>query len=242
MGVMDLPAPLFGWVDAGLADFLPSLARIVIWGVIAGVVSMGLYGMISPQRRLAEIKRDMAETRQALDDCDGETSRAGPLLRRLLRLSVTQVGMTLLPTLAASLPVLMVLAWVSTAYGYSFPAASGAAAVDVRPAHLQAELHEPTAGGRPHRIIVTDGNGSRVADLTLAAPVGILHRRQWWNLLVGNPAGYLPRNGAVDLVRLTLPRQQHLVFGPGWARGWEPAFFIALICASLGLKIGARIH
>jgi hypothetical protein len=72
--------------------------------------------------------------------------------------------------------------------------------------------------------------------------VGAVHQRRWWNVLVGNPAGYLPGPGDVDAVELNLPRAEFLPFGPGWLRGWIGYFFGIVIVLSLALKFLWRLH
>ena len=56
MGLLDLPAPLFDWVDNRLLSMLPPLARIVLWAVVAAVASLAIYRLFSPQRRIAALK------------------------------------------------------------------------------------------------------------------------------------------------------------------------------------------
>lgn len=242
MGVIDLPSPLFGWIDAALAGFVPSLGRIAFWGVLAGLISMWLYRMISPQARIAQGKHDLAETREALNAFDGDFPEAAPIIRRMLRLSLAQVRMATLPAMVASLPVLALLAWMSTAYGYTFPPAGTSAPVAIQPEEYQAQWVAPESSGHPPHIFVSNGDGNPVNRFPLTAPVTVLHQWQWWNILVANPAGYLPSDGGVDHIRMELPRQQHLAIGPDWLRGWEFPFFVTLIAASLGIKLGARIQ
>jgi hypothetical protein len=242
MGLLDLPAPLYAWLDAGLAEVMPPLARILLWGALAGLASMGLYAALAPQARIARCKREAQQARRTLDAHDGELVEAMPVIGRLLKLSLRQVRLTTLPALLASLPLLTVLAWMSTVYGSAYPAPPAQAQVEVRPAPLHAQWYQPDAAGAAPGLVILDGRGQPVTRLTLAAPVGVIDQWHWWNALLGNPAGYLPRDSGIDSVRVELPRREYLSVGPGWARGWELAFFVAMVAASLGLKIGARIQ
>jgi hypothetical protein len=41
--------------------------RLVLWGVIAAVLSIGAYWLLSPQTRIAQAKADALAARRALD-------------------------------------------------------------------------------------------------------------------------------------------------------------------------------
>jgi hypothetical protein len=70
-------------------------------------------------------------------------------------------------------------------------------------------------------IEVRDQSGAEVARLTLAEPVTHIEKRQWWNVLIGNPAGYLPEAGPIDSITIALPERQYLPVGPDWLRSWR---------------------
>ena len=76
----------------------------------------------------------------------------------------------------------------------------------------------------------------------MAEPVSVVHQRRWWNALIGNPAGYLPSPGDVDVVELDLPQPEFLPLGPEWLRGWMPLFFAIVLAFSLLLKFVWRLH
>jgi len=234
MGVLDLPAPLFAWVD-NLMTSLPTVVRLVLWGVAAGAFSMWLYRKISPQDRIARSRQEQLDARRRLDEFDGELTEAWPLIRRLLALSGTQVGRVLGPAVLASLPVLCLLVWMSTAYGHAYP--DEPPRVHVTPSSLEARWIP--APGHPPRIRVT---GSEPVVVPLAAPVPVIEKRHWWNALIGNPAGYLEENSPVERLDIELPRREFVNVGPGWMRGWEMLFFVSLLAASLVLKRLLRIH
>lgn len=247
MGLFDLPAPLFAWLDAKLVDLLPATARLILWGVFGAIVSMGLYRFLSPQARIAQGKQDLVQARRRLDAYDGEMDGAWPLIRGLLSTAFSQVGRVGGPAVLASLPLLALLVWLSTAYGYGYPDPGGRPEVQVSPPGLQAEWVGSRPDGAiagmsvPHVRVIENGGGV-VTDVPLPAPIPVVHKRQWWNALLGNPAGYLPSGAAVERIRVDLPKKQYVPLGPAWVRGWELTFFSALIIVSLGLKWIARIE
>lgn len=237
MGLLDLPAPLFEWVDALLTD-VPALLRLLLWGCVGGALSMWLYGVLSPQERIARSKREQLEVRRQLDGFDGELVDAWPMIRRLLALSLGHLGRVIGPALLAALPVILLLVWISTAYGYRFPEREPP--LQVQPEQLRAAWIASPQG--PPQIEVRDPRRELLARVPVAAPVPVIEKRHWWNTLIGNPAGYLGADGQVERLSIELPRRQVVDVGPDWMRGWEVPFFVAVLIASLILKRALRLE
>ena len=246
MGLLDLPAPLFAAVDDALGAFAPAWLRLVLWGLIAAAFSMGAYFVLSPQRRIARAKADALAARHALDAYDGEFAGAWPLIRDVLKSAFRQLGLVTWPAIVSSLPVLALLVWMSTTYGHGFP--DPGATVDIRtvPNGLEARLETPTSAAEPsgqHReIVVIDGSGEVLHRLPWPAPVATIHKREWWNALLGNPAGYLPEGGPLERIDLDIPAKEYLPIGPAWLKAWYVLFFGVLLAASLAIKVSARIE
>jgi hypothetical protein len=248
MGLLDLPGPLLDWLDAALSHVItaPGL-RLALWGAAGAVVSMALYWALSPQARIARIKSEALAARQRLEAYDGAFADAWPLIGRMLRLSLRQLAVVTWPAVLASLPVLCLIVWLSTAYGHSFPAADQPVEARAFPPPHQARLingHDPRPGqeGAPAHLEIADAAGRTIGDLDLAAPVSTVHKREWWNGLIGNPAGYLPEEWAVERVEIDLPRTEYLSFGPWWLRSWEAVFFATLLACSVAIKLAFRIQ
>ena len=87
-----------------------------------------------------------------------------------------------------------------------------------------------------------DGAGNVVERVPLSAPVPTIHKRQWWNALVGNPIGYLPDTSRLEWIELALPQKEYLTVGPAWLRAWYVVFLGALLAVSLAIKVAARIE
>jgi hypothetical protein len=247
VGLLDLPAPAFAALDRVLSGLAPPTLCLVIWGVIAAVVSMGAYWLLSPQRRIAQAKSDALAARRALDAYDGELAGAWPLMGRLLRAALRQLGLVTWPALLGSLPVLALLAWLSTTYGHAFPADSADIPVRTTPPAGAAQVQTVQAGAQAgtdlgRQLVVLDASGNVVERFLLSAPVPTIHKRQWWNALIGNPIGYLPDSSPLEWIELGLPEREYLPLGPSWLRAWYVVFFGVLLAASLAIKIGARIE
>lgn len=240
MGLLDIPSPLFAWIDARLFGVLPPLLTICAWGIVGALVSMELYRMLSPQGRIAALKAKLVRAQERLSAYDGELGDAWPLIRRMLGLAFRRVGIVLPATLAASLPLLALIVWLDTSYGRAFPEPGQEGGVSVEEPYRGALVSN--GGASPPKAEVRDDAGTLVAEVELGAPVPVVHKKRWWNVLIGNPAGYLDSAAPVDAIGIDLPRRHYLDSGPDWLRGWEAAFFAALILSSLGFKIARRIQ
>jgi predicted AlkP superfamily phosphohydrolase/phosphomutase len=259
MGVFDVASPAFSWLDRLMSGWLPDVARLLFWGIVAAVASMALYKVTSNQAKLAAIKAEIVVLRKRIAEFDGSFSEMWGLVGRNLALAMRQLWVTLVPAVIASVPVIFLLVWVSTAFDSRWPAPGDQLEVEAYPSagHELPPLHWRGGNG-----VVADGPGSwsvtwpadggtmELVDsdetvlLTLPpeAPVGVVHQRRWWNTLFGNPAGYLPSPGDVDSINMELPKREFLPFGPGWLRGWIPFFFGVVIIVSLLLKFAWRLH
>jgi hypothetical protein len=235
MGLLDLPAPLFDFVDRSLLGALPPVLRLILWAVAGSAASLALYRWLSPQRRIAAAKAAALDARRRLNAHDGDLESALPLMRQSMKAALRHVGLVFPAAMAASLPVLALLVWLDAAYGYQLPQGSETPAVSVQPATFSGEW-QPDGS-----IDVRNGGGAEIAHLTLTEPVTRIEKRQWWNVLIGNPAGYLPEQGPLERVTIALPERQYLSVGPDWLRSWAAVALTALLIASLLIMRIARI-
>ncbi len=233
MGLFDLPAPLFNYLDRTLLGFLPASVHILIWAAIGAFLSMELYRVLSPQAKVAQLKLELQEVQAKVADFDGEFPEAWPMLKHMIGLALQRIVAVLPSTLIASLPLLCIVVWLDSAYGYSFPPQGQA--VQVEPPAPYTGKWVDTGAGLPHAQVLNSG-GQVVADTPVHAAIPVLHKWQWWNALLGNPAGYLSKDAPVDEVRIALPAQTIFNIGPSWLRGWEPSFFLAVLLIALTLK------
>ncbi|MEI6787154.1 MAG: hypothetical protein WCL49_01625 [bacterium] len=96
---------------------LPDLVKIVLWAALCGTLSMGLYRLLSPQKRLAAAKDDATRTRQTLSGYDGSADGLPPLIRASLLAALRHMGLCLGPALVSSIPVIAIFLWMNTVYG-----------------------------------------------------------------------------------------------------------------------------
>ena len=235
MGLLDLPAPLFDYVDRSLLGALPPLARLILWAIAGAAISLALYRLLSPQRRIAQAKAAALDARRRLNAHDGDLESALPLMRQSMKAALRHVALVFPAAIVASLPVLALLVWLDAAYGYQLPQDQQAPAVSVEPTTYSGQW-QPNGS-----IEVRDQSGTEVARLTLAQPITHIEKRQWWNTIIGNPAGYLPEQGPIESVSIALPERQYLPIGPDWLRSWVTVALTVLVIASLLIMRIARI-
>jgi hypothetical protein len=235
MGLLDLPSPALLWIDARLASFIPSSARIFVWGGVGAALSMGLYWFFSPQQRMARIALEERRIRIALSDENTEIAEGLASAARLLRLAATRIALLLPSVLVAAIPLVCLTAWLDRQYGRDLPAPGQTVAVTVDPRPFQGRWI--AADGAPPSVEVVDERGSVLHSLSISAPVPIIRKRVLWNAVLGNPLGYLPDDSSVERIQLGLPKKQYLIVGPNWVRCWEAPFMAALLIGSVLLKL-----
>ena len=215
-----------------------------------------MYARCSDQGALAGLRPRQREARRRLAAYDGPFAGLPPLIRENLALSVRHMRLTLWPALAASLPVLLFMPWLSNHFGAHPPPPGGKVYVRVEsftPYGLHwrpAQMAEPEPGtgrwtltwpGGQRRLELLDDDKT-VLDLPGEQPGAVLHKRHWWNTLIGNPAGYLDPDSVLEEVSLAFPQHQVLPVGPPWLRGWLPVFLLCLLGFSLLFRHRMRLR
>lgn len=241
MSLLDPVFALFTAADAEFARALPAVVRLVIWATLGAVASLELYRLVAPQARLRGVKQSLRQAQLAVANFDGEFAEGSLLVRRMLRLALQRVWMVFPATLIASLPLLLLILWLAITFGSSYPAPGTSVAVEA-PGALTGRWIEADAGNRRPGVQVSAPSGEVVARVNLDAPIPIIAKRRWWNIIIGNPAGYLPDDAPFDAVAIGLPRQEYLKSGPAWLRGWEAIFLPSLVLSALGYKFLRRIE
>jgi hypothetical protein len=232
MGILDLPAPLYLAVDGWLARALPPAGRFLLWGAVAGALSMIVYHLLAPRAKIEACKRRFADVRQRLW-AEEDFARAAPLIGAQFGAAFKRVGLALPASLLALLPVMTVVIWLDTAYGHTLEVEGNPPGTAVRPDGFDARVVAVPQG--PPRLEVRHrGAGSEpLVQVAMTAAVTRIEKRRWWNALIGNPAGYLPEDGPVESVILDLRPREYLSFGPPFMRSWPALFFAAVTLASL---------
>jgi len=240
VGLLDLPHDLLARLDRAGEQVLPPLARVVLWALLAALLTMELYRLLSPQDRLAALKGRSRAARQRLNGYAGSFAGAWPLITEVVGLALRHIALVLPATLGTAIPLLVLVVYLHTTYSYRFPGPGETAAIILSEPGYQGHWQAPGPG--PGRAVVTDRAGRVVVAVAPRAPVPELGKWRYWNLLLGNPAGYLPSAAPIDRLQVQWPRRELLGSGPAWLRGWAPTFLLALFLFALEFKIVRRIE
>jgi hypothetical protein len=252
MGLFDLPAPLFSLIDGLLDSFLPIFIRLVLWGILAGWLTMIVYRRLSNQEKIGLLKAELKARQKLIAKLDGEFEELLPLIRKTLGTGFRQLGLALGPALLATIPVLFLVVWVAGQFGHGSPQAGEAVAftatpsastIEWQPADIASKTGNgwsvkwPAAGAT---VIMSSGE-RELLSIPLPENIPVIHKKQWWNLFMANPIGYLPADLETDVIEIGLPQQVSLPFGPDWMRGWMFSFFMSFLLASVAFKFILKI-
>lgn len=251
MGLFDIPGPLYTAID-NLLDFLSPYSRLLFWAFITAVVSMALYWLCSAQDKVAGAKQRAITARKQMAAYKGtEFDEMLPLAKESLAASSHHFIVVLVPAILSSLPALTLIIWVSNHFSFQLPAADSEVNLWSIPADLLADL-SPAENGLPGYSVkwpmrdatlpIRSAAGELLLTLPLEVSVPVVHQRQWWNILIANPNGYLPADATVQEVHFNLPKFEYLSIGPAWIRGWEFSYFVLLVLTSLAIKLVFKIH
>lgn len=248
IGLLELPGAALASVDAALAGVLPDVARIVLWGALAGVISMAIYRRTSPQQRLIAVRGELAVAQRALAGYDGPLPGLWPLMRRQFRLALRQMGLSLGPSLLSGLPI--ILAWPGLAQQFDHvpPEPGSPVRVLIEPANLaQRDLRwlpaDVAVGSDGSAAVPWSGGALRLVDreqrelaLLPTSGIPVAARPSRWDWLFGASVATLPADGPVEVVHADLEPRRFLPRVPGWLAGWEAWFIAAVLAASLACR------
>lgn len=251
MGFFDLLNPVFAVIDSYALGWAPAWLIVSIYGLVSGVITMLVYARVSNQEALSrgkiESKEALAEMK-ALDP-DAEPDVVMATMKRAISAPLNQAKNSLLPALAASVPLIFIMVWISQTYSYDTPEAGSLIPVQVNPDTSLLESNGIQAVEDGYQMVwpssgeleLMDEGGAIVAAIPSSLSIGILHKHQWWNALFSNPAGYLDDSSPVDSVTLSLPNIELVGFGPDWLRTWWFFYFLVLMSAAIGIKVKFKI-
>lgn len=253
-GLLNLLFPVLGGLDAALG-FLPAAWRVVAWGALSGALAMGLYALLADQGRIRAQKAEMQAIRAALASARDDFAETMRLSRRNLAASLKLLGIVIGPAVLSSLPLLAVIAWLAGQYGYEAPAPGTPVPVALEPAAGDVTVEPPQAlvreaGGQQRLLWPAPGAPVRFVDAQgvvydgppPGVPATIAHKRLWWNWLWGNEAGYVRPDAAVEAISFALAPRRLVPGVPDWLGGWEAAYFLSVLVASLAIKLAFRIE
>ena len=245
-GLLNLAYPLLSGIDSAFL-WLPDVIRVALWGAVSGLLAMMLYVLMSNQGAIKAMQGQARQLRGSVNAAD-DAGEAARLAMENLKLSFRVLGKVTLPAMVSGIPVIFVLAWLAATYDTAAPAAGTPVPVTSVPADAAIQVMPPAT--EPSSIAwpepggeyqVADSTGTIFAAPATASPPSIVHKRVWWNALLGNEAGYLPDTAAVDAIYLAVPSRELWTVGPSWMHGWLFVYLVSLIVVSLFVKFAFKI-
>jgi hypothetical protein len=247
-------------IDGVCAMVLPVGARVALYGLILGALSMLVYWRLAPQVRLRTLKQQVSDGQKALRTYNGTDPRElmrlckgaiGPAVKQL----VYMIG----PVLLGMAPVLLVATWLEARFTYRLPIAGETVDARILPAEASrsarwepADAVDPgaTPGSYSLRwpeagksLVLNDStDGQVVLALPTKWPTNRAQRpSRWRTFLEGKDRVDLPQAGAVEAVEMDLPEMRMWSAGPRWLAAWYVPFTVALAVAALGMKFWFKI-
>lgn len=252
-GLLNLFYPPLDALDTVLGP-LPAALRLVVFGALSGALAMALYRLFSNQERIRARKAEIREIRVALKAAADDFDATMRLSRRNLAASFRLLGAVILPAILSSLPLLIVLAWLAGHYEHHLPAPGAPVPIAFAPGPdgMRVEPEQAVVAGEHGPLLLWPAAGEtrRFVDpqgLVYAGPppdvaASIVHKRRWWNWLLGNEAGYLRDDAGIEAITLALPERTVLPGVPSWLGGWEAIYFLSIFATSLLIKAAFRIE
>lgn len=255
-GILDYPGIVFDEIYYWIKDWVPAWIIISVFALLAAYLSMWVYAKFSKQEILKKIKPLQQNAKKDLASYDGPFNGLIPLINNNLKLSVQHMWLTLFPALLASIPLLFILLWLSNTFTISEPQAGDQITVEVHsytPYGLHWEPQDKVEKLTSNRWILSwpnefkklnlmDEYGEKIVYLPTQTASTVLHKKQWWNSLIGNPAKYLDDDSLVEQINIEFSEQQIIAFGPTWMRGWLAVFMFELLLFSLFFKWRWSLH
>jgi len=252
MGFFDLLNPVFGVLDNTILGWAPAWLIVSFYGLVSGILTMVVYAKVSNQEALnkgkIESKEALAAMKQLDPDADSEVVMA--TMKRAIKAPLIQAKNSIVPALVASIPLIFIMVWISQAYSYTTPDAGSQISAQLNPVvsvqqNEQVQVNDnddlslswPATG----EIEVAEQGGGVIAAVPASTRTPILHKRQWWNMLFANPAGYLDDGSPISAITLDLPKIELLGFGPAWMRTWWFIYFLVLMTAAIAIKVKFKI-
>jgi hypothetical protein len=245
---------IFRNIDTFLRSFLPLWGSLVLWGLLGGGAVMGLYALLSPQRRIRAKKQEIKELKAEMKDDSLGFAGTLRLTRQNLRRAFELLGLVLPPSLVAMLPALCMMLFVSILYSYQVPEAGQDLKVKTTPYSLKVRVQ---SGG----VVVNTGKSGFVVIMDKKPRIriyeskriiyswtpdmlmdGSVRKRPWWGGLLPEGAGYLPEDSVTEKISIGFRTLRVIGGVPRAIGGWEFSYFLALTISAVLVKVKFRIE
>ena len=246
--------PILKAVDSFLGYVLPAAVRLVLWGAVSGAVVISLYALLSDQEGIRSLKEKSRQLQRNMFAADVDFARYMALAGQNLRVVFRMTGKITVAVIPAFVFVLIVVEWVNMFYSYDVPQ-EGDVSVEVSSAGNNL-MFEPAGAFEKHsgKIRFVPGAVSSNQDVVirhegtvvyagdpLHPPTRSIKKKNWWNWVLANPAGYVSKSTQVEKIRFGFPRRVFVKWLPPWLGSWELLFFLPLCVVVFWIKFKYKI-
>lgn len=249
MGLFDALSPFLSNVDGLLSHHLPIWGIIALWGGVAAFISTLLFKKFSDPKKISTLKSQLKTAQQQLNDHDGEFAELKTLATKTMQLSLKRMALTFFPALLASIPVLFLLTHLSNRYDLKQPQPGDQIPIEmiweneatspdlliIRQEKLIAAEHIDHVywPSDDNQVLLFDKkNDQKIVNLPIPLST-VVHKKMWWNTLIGNPAGYLDDDSHIHHINFEFDKQHVIDIGPIWMRGWLVVFLFFTVSFSV---------
>lgn len=254
-GIINLFFPFLNFFDDVLTMVnLNLFLRILLWGVISGVIATWLYVLVSDQSVLRNQKHSLKVLRAHLANAqDGEFDEILNLSLKNLKQSLLLLKMVLWPTLVSSTPVLVIILWLSAFHSYRLPS-HDILSIELLSPIGQIEVMPPESivkrDGRVVNLSIDnsssirfyDDNGVVYEGIPASPPIPFVYPWHWWNIVLGNEAGYLRSGSQLEAIHFQYEPKVLLSGVPEWISNWQFPYILGLTSTAFGLRLKFKIE
>ena len=249
MALFDILAPVLSLFDDMIEPFTSVLIRLAFWACIAALISSVVFKKLSNPEKINALKIKLKIMQDQLNQHDGEFAELKDLAINTIKLSLKRMVLTFIPALLASVPIIFLLTYLSNRYELHEPAVNEVVQITINWEKLDANntvsifnrdklikkqnVNSITWPEKNQVLRLIDNTTDIEVLIFPSAISGIIHKKKWWNSLIGNPAGYLAEGSSISSIELNYKQQQIISFGPKWLRGWLLLFFFMTLVFSI---------
>lgn len=243
----------FDGIQSALSVYASDVVIILFWALVLSVISMLIYKLTSPQKRLRILKEEQKEIQQLMKDDEVMEEQAISLAGKLLKVSFRRVCLTCLPAVLSGIPILLMWGFLSYNFDRETPQAGDVISMNISPAvegvYVNNQFLAPDNKGEiavnwpsEGNLMMGDRQGHEIFDVNRSKPEYFINKWKWWNVIIPSPYGYIGKNANVDMIWINLPMKEYLTFGPWWLRSWFVVFVLGMITFSLLIKYTFKIE
>ncbi len=248
MGLFDLTTPTFNIIESWLSQFLTLNLRLAFWAFISALSSTLIFRLFINQQKISFLKTQIKTIQKKLSSHEGDFKELKNIAGKSLKLSFQRMLITFFPAILAMVPIIFLLVFLSASYDYQTPKAGERVNYQVfwedsdsigeiiwkdqnnQPIEFIKDTFLWPKTGQKHILLQPDGTKIMAFP---SAPVPIIHKKQWWNVFFGNPAGYISEDNIIDHIAFKFKKQKPNTYLDNYVDGWMWPYFLFTFVFSL---------